>query len=153
MKKVLVKTYREGLPVELIGKIVTVNEDFKIVSEDEFNSILLDRKEVSILTYDEPDELLIKVLNSEKLTDREIEDLFWEYDNLCVIHDKGENRRWSSYHTKTLNIYGRYFEVSGDIALTESGEHMFDKQPYEVKFKPKLVQRIIFETVRINKIE
>lgn len=151
MKKVLVKRHSEGLPIDLIGKIIQVDETYKIIEGGIYDGMLLNPSELSIVTYDEPDELLNKVLKGEHLTDSELEELFWEYDDICVKHYKGENRRWSSYDTKLLNIYGRYFIIGGDIALTESGEHMFVKQPYEVEFKPRLIQDVIFELTIINK--
>ena len=92
------------------------------------------------------DELLIKLLNKEKFTYRELHDLFWEYDEYVVDEWKDENRRWSCYNYKVLKIDDRYFRLEADLGLTESVEDNFDFQPTEVyKAEVKIIEKIVWK--------
>lgn len=92
------------------------------------------------------DELLIKLLNKEKFTYRELHDLFWEYDEYVVDEWKDENRRWSCYNYKVLKIDDRYFRLEADLGLTESVEDNFDFQPTEVyKAEVKIIEKVVWQ--------
>lgn len=92
------------------------------------------------------DELLIKLLNKEKFTYRELHDLFWEYDEYVVDEWKDENRKWSCYNYKVLKIDDRYFRLEADLGLTESVEDNFDFQPTEVyKAEVKIIEKVVWQ--------
>lgn len=137
MKVKITNNWKEGFPVELVGQIVEINRN-NIIKEGEHKGLLLTEDEYSILYEQEPDELLQKVLNGEYLEENELAELFYEYDDLIVDEDEGDNRRWSCFVTKTLNIFGRFFVVSGDIGLTEYQENCFDYQPEEYLNEPEV---------------
>lgn len=137
MKVKITNNWKEGFPVELVGQIVEINRN-NIIKEGEHKGLLLTEDEYSTLYEQEPDELLQKVLNGEYLEEDELAELFYEYDDLVVDEDEGENRRWSCFKTRTLNIFGRFFEVSGDIGLTESQENYFGEQPVEYLVEPEV---------------
>lgn len=137
MKAKITNNWKEGFPVELVGQIVEVDEK-GVIQDGGHKGLLLNEKEYKKLYRQEPDELLQKVLNGEELEEDELAELFYEYDDLVVDVDEGDNRRWSCYQTKTLNIFGRFFEVSGDIGLTEYQESSFDYQPEEYLVEPEV---------------
>lgn len=143
MKAKITNNWKEGFPVELIGQIVEVDEN-GVIQDGMYKGSVLNKKEYKKLYKQEPDELLQKVLNGEYLEEDELAELFYEYDDLIVDEDEGENRRWSCFVTKTLNIFGRFFDVSGDIGLTESQESYFGEQPVEYLIEPKVKKVEVF---------
>ena len=95
------------------------------------------------------DKLLSKLLNKEKFTERELEDLFWEYDKYVIDEWRGENRRWSCYNYKVLKLDDRYFLLEADLGLTESQEHNFNFQPTEVyKAEVKIIEKIVWKPLK-----
>ncbi len=92
------------------------------------------------------DKLLSKLLNKEKFTERELGDLFWEYDDYVVDEWKEENRRWYCRNYKVLKLDDRYFRLEADIGLTENIEHNYDFQPTEVyKAEVKIIEKVIWK--------
>lgn len=92
------------------------------------------------------DKLLSKLLNKEKFTERELGDLFWEYDDYVVDEWKEENRRWYCRNYKVLKLDDRYFRLEADIGLTENIEHNYDFQPTEVyKAEVKIIEKIVWK--------
>lgn len=74
-------------------------------------------------------DMLKKIDNGERLTEREISNLVWEYE---VHRDEGEDRRWSRYNISYIQLLERYFCVEWDEGLTEMQPDEFCDQPYEV---------------------
>jgi hypothetical protein len=81
------------------------------------------------------DELIQKLLNRESLSESEIQDLVYEYDDYIFEQEKGENRRWSRGVMTVFKVDDRYFMVNWDEGLTEYQENEFYDQPYEVTLK------------------
>lgn len=79
--------------------------------------------------YDEY--ILGKIDAGEKLTESELRELRWEFNEVETIY--GENRRWSRSVRSILEIGGRYFALDWEEGLTELQEHEFYNQPIEVE--------------------
>jgi hypothetical protein len=70
-----------------------------------------------------------KILNGEKLTEREIEELVWDYE---VEREEGDNRRWTRSVTSIVELCDKYFAIDWEEGLTECQENEYYNQPYEV---------------------
>lgn len=77
------------------------------------------------------EEIMVKKIDSgEKLTERELSEVVYEYD---VETEHGENRRWSRTNTTIVEMMGRFFSIDWEEGLTECQENEFYEQPYEVE--------------------
>lgn len=70
-----------------------------------------------------------KILNGEKLTEREIKELVWDYE---VEREEGDNTRWTRSVTSIVRLCDRYFSIDWEEGLTECQENEYYNQPYEV---------------------
>lgn len=97
------------------------------------------------------DIMLEKLEKKEKLTEKELRELVYEY---AVETEYGDDHRWTREAftviklPDTVRLYDRYFGISWMKALTEMGEDEFYEQPYEVKQIEKVV--VTKEWVAIN---
>lgn len=73
--------------------------------------------------------MVAKILNGEKLTEREIKELVWDYE---VDREEGDNRRWTRSVTSIVRLCDRYFSIDWEQGLTECQENEYYNQPYEV---------------------
>ena len=81
--------------------------------------------------YDEY--ILSKIDAGEKLTESELRELRWEFNEVETIY--GENRRWSRSVRSILEIGERYFALDWEEGLTECQENEFYNQLVEVEKK------------------
>ena len=151
--RVVLVVRAEGNPLSVYGQIVEINEEGVVTSGPHKGVKLHDFTYTDVINYLEGDEVLEKVLKGEELSEKELSHLYYEYDDLCVGEEVGWDRRWSRFNTRTLNIFGRFFNVFGDIALTESGEDTFTNQPEEVLITPTREEtvRYILKQSKISK--
>jgi hypothetical protein len=70
-----------------------------------------------------------KILNGEKLTEREIQELVLDYE---VDREEGDNRRWTRSVTSIVQLCDKYFSIDWEQGLTECQENEYYNQPYEV---------------------
>jgi len=77
--------------------------------------------------------MLNKIDSGEKLNERELSSLVWEFEE--VEREYGDNRRWSRSVTSIVKINNRFFCVEWENGLTESQPNEFYNQPYEVEKK------------------
>lgn len=149
--KVLIHKYNKELPFDLIGKIVEIDEDLNVV-DSEFK-IKLKPTDFKKVYKTEDDDLILKLLKGEKLEERELEDLFFEYDDLVLESGSNHPGRWSQVKWNKINAFGRYFLVQGNIGLTEFQENMFYEQPEELSFNPEVrtIQMFNFNLGRLVK--
>ena len=87
-------------------------------------------------------EFLNRYDNEEHFDERELEDIFclnFDNDNddkVYIIEEEyGEPRRWSRFHTRWVEINGRFFELNADEGLTEYQDTEYMIQPQEVTCK------------------
>ena len=87
-------------------------------------------------------EFLNRYDNGEYFNERELEDIFHlefhedEEDKICIIEEEyDEPRRWSRFHTRWVEINGRFFELNADEGLTEYQDTEYMIQPQEVTCK------------------
>ena len=80
--------------------------------------------------------------NGEVFDERELEDIFYlDFDNdnddkVYIIEEEyDEPRRWSRFHTRWVEINGRFFELNADEGLTEYQDTEYMIQPQEVTCK------------------
>lgn len=133
--KVLITGEVEGLPIESVGDILELDSN----TNETMEGVKVPKDCFKAVKVSEEDTLIKKVLAGEDLTESELEDLFYEFDDLCIEVAVGPDRRWNRWTSKTLNLFGRYFKAEGDIALTENGVSIFDDQPLEVHITPTVV--------------
>lgn len=133
--KVLITGEVEGLPIESVGTILELDSSTHETEE----GVKIPKDCFKAVRSSEDDTLIEKVLDGEELTEVELQELFYEFDDLCIEEVVGNDRRWNRWTSKTLNLFGRYFKVEGDIALTENGESYFHDQPIEVHIEPTVV--------------
>lgn len=74
--------------------------------------------------------ILKKIDNNEKLTERELSELVWEFEVEC---NKEDNRRWSRSVETIVKIEERFFSICWEEGLTENQDNYFGNQPVEVK--------------------
>lgn len=84
-----------------------------------------------MIDYDNDfDEIMLRKIDSgEELTEDELKELT-EYE---IEQEKGENRRWTRTITSIVELFGRFFALEWEEALTEMQENEFYSQPYEVE--------------------
>lgn len=76
------------------------------------------------------EEIIInKIDNGEKLSERELSTLVWEYE---IERDNG---RWTRSISSVVQLQDRCFCLNWEEGLTESQENEFYYQPYEVEKK------------------
>lgn len=78
------------------------------------------------------DVVLNKIDNKEKLTERELKTLAYEF---AEEEEEGDNRRWSQGIISYILLKDRYFVLQWERGLTECQENGFYYQPYEVEKK------------------
>lgn len=76
-------------------------------------------------------EMLNKIDSKAELTERELQSLVYEFDE--IEREEGDDRRWSRSITSIIKIGERYFALDWDKGLTECQENSFYEQPYEVE--------------------
>lgn len=133
--KVLITGEVEGLPIENVGTILELDSS----AHETIGGVKVPKNCFKVVRSSEVDGIISEVLAGEELTEAELKELFYEFDDLCIEVVVGDDRRWNRWTSKTLNLFGRYFKAEGDIALTENGVSIFDDQPLEVHITPTVV--------------
>ena len=87
-------------------------------------------------------EFLERYDNEERFNEAELETIFEldfyddEDDKVYIIEEEyDEPRRWSRFHTRWVEINGRFFELNADEGLTEYQDTEYMIQPQEVTCK------------------
>lgn len=85
-------------------------------------------------TYEEleAERLLEKIDSGEKLSERELRNLIWNYEDIKE-REYGENRRWTRGVESIICLCGRYFSIYWEEGLTEYQENEYFYQPEEVE--------------------
>lgn len=83
------------------------------------------------------EEIYKKLLNSEKLSDRELLELVFEGRE--VEESIESHNRWTLSVRTVIKVEDRYFSIRWEKANTESQEHYFYEQPEEVKLVEEIV--------------
>lgn len=73
--------------------------------------------------------MLAKMDAKEKLTEKEISELVFEYE---IETYTGENRRWTRSNKTIIQLKERFFSIDWEEGLTEMQESEFYNQPIEV---------------------
>ena len=89
-------------------------------------------------------EFIDKYDKHEEFSEREIEELVWEFPTVSTKY--GENRRWSRSVDTIIKVCGRLFCIPWEEGLTEYQEHEYYEQPYEVVEQEKTI--VIKEYIR-----
>ena len=76
-------------------------------------------------------EIIDKIKNKEKFTEREIRNLLWDFEQ--VWQEEGENRRWTRSVSTVVKVGEYFIMINWEEGLTECQENEFWKQPYFVK--------------------
>jgi hypothetical protein len=87
-------------------------------------------KEYLDLPFDE--RMLNKIDNHENLSERELRELVFEYEDESY-KEEGENRRWTQHVASYVQLKNRWFYIDWERGLTESQENEFYNQPVEVE--------------------
>lgn len=82
-------------------------------------------------------EFLERFDKGETFSESELGSLRWEFPEVETIY--GENRRWSRSAQTIFEVQGRLFALDWDEGLTESQDHEFFEQPYEVEKRTKTI--------------
>lgn len=80
-------------------------------------------------TKDEQD-IVARIDAGEKLTQRELSELVWNFDIHTTELDSG---RWTQYVETIVELCGRTFCIGWHRGLTECQENEYDHQPIEVR--------------------
>ena len=81
------------------------------------------------------EELQQKLINGEKLTEAELEEIAYTWSPFQII--EGEDGRWRKEISLIFEIEGRFFRLEYGKGLTEYQDDIFNKQPYEVYYTEK----------------
>lgn len=96
------------------------------------------------------EEFIARVDNIETFTSDEIAGIWWRdcgfFEYKEVDYVKGEDRRWSRFDEKIIEVYGRHFSIGCDVDLTECQEDEFSTEVIEVY--PVEKQIVVTEWVR-----
>lgn len=157
--KVIIHKYDKELPIEIIGRIVELDENNEtIVNVKGPNGgvdfrVQLKEGQYRKIYISEDDEIIVKLLKGEKLSEDELQELFFEFDDLVLERGSDVPRRWSQIKWNKINAFGRFFMITGDIGLTENQEHSFYTQPEELSFNPgvRTIQVFNFNLGRLVK--
>lgn len=91
-------------------------------------------------------EFLKRFEKGEKFSERELSIMPWEMNVVDTVY--GENGRWTRPVQTIFEVQGRLFALDWDEGLTESQDHEFDLQPYEVEKRTKTI--VVNEYIRRN---
>ena len=87
-------------------------------------------------------EFLNRYDNEDHFDEQDLETIFDldfhedEDDKVYIIEEEyDEPRRWSRFHTRWVEINGRFFELNADEGLTEYQDTEYMIQPQEVTYK------------------
>ena len=83
-------------------------------------------------------EFLERFDKGEKFSERELDSLRWEFNEVETIY--GDNRRWSRSAQTIFEVQGRLFALDWEEGLTENQENEFFNQPYEVEKRTKVIE-------------
>lgn len=83
-------------------------------------------------------EFLWRFDEGDKFSERELSIMPWEMNVVETIY--GENQRWTRPVQTIFEVQGRLFALDWDEGLTESQDHEFDLQPYEVEKRTKVIE-------------
>jgi len=75
---------------------------------------------------------LARLDSKDKLTESEISDLVWNYEDETE-REEGDDGRWTRSITSYVQLGDRYFCIEWEQGLTECQENGFYSQPYEVE--------------------
>ena len=70
-----------------------------------------------------------KLQDGDYLTEREIEDLRWDYPE--VYEEEHDSGRWTAFMTTVVDVNGKNYAINWQRGLTEYQENIYDEQPYE----------------------
>lgn len=90
---------------------------------------------------------LEKKLGRENLSEKEIQQLLWEYPN--VYEEAGEMRRWQRSVSTVVKVNGEYYRIDWEQGLTEAQDNDYYQQPVKVRLKERAVIKtevVIIET-------
>lgn len=94
----------------------------------------------------EEEKFLERILNGDKLTERELSEIIVDY---FIDEECGECGRWTQSMQTIIELCDRCFAVDWERGLTEHQENEFYKQPYEVEKVEKMIK--ITKWVAIDK--
>lgn len=79
----------------------------------------------------EEKEIIRKIKEHEDLTESEISDLLWDYEQ--VWEEEGEDHRWQREMSTVVKVGEYFIRIDWMSGLTEMQEDEFYEQPYFVK--------------------
>lgn len=83
-------------------------------------------------------EFLWRFDEGDKFSERELSIMPWEMNVVETIN--GENGRWTRPVQTIFEVQGRLFALDWEEGLTESQDHEFFEQPYEVEKRTKVIE-------------
>lgn len=96
-------------------------------------------------------EMLEKIVNKERLTERELSTLVYEGEEVDEI--EGEDTRWTRCMTTVINLCGKNVAIDWQKGLTECQENEFYDQPYFVEKKERVVTVVDWKPIEPDKEE
>lgn len=88
------------------------------------------------------EDMLARIDSSEKLTEKELSTLVYEFKEVAEI--EGDHRRWAQSMQTIVQLGERLFSITWDRGLTENQEDEFYDQPVEVE--PRTYEKTITVT-------
>jgi len=129
------RTWRD-MTLSCVMQLLTQKErDLKILEEKETKELMEKEAEEKKKLDQEyywkhfDEVMLAKIENNEKLTEKELSTLVYEFGSET---QNGENRRWSRTNTTIVELQNKYFSIDWEEGLTESQDNAFYNQPIEV---------------------
>lgn len=141
----------KNLPMSQIEKIPTLKEKtLRYLREKESNAAAVDssnqtnQTESTSQDLSESERLFQKIKNNERLSEREIRSILFEYGEE-VDEIEGDSDRWTQFISTIVKLCGQYVRIDWQRGLTEMQENIFDEQPYFVEKKERVVQKVVVD--------
>lgn len=129
------KSWRD-MPLSVVQELPTQKErDLKARAEKEEAERKASEEKAKAIAdrkyYEEHFEEIMfhKILSGEKLTEKELQRLVWDYE---VERETFEKHRWTQPVASIVCLCERYFEIDWEEGLTEMQEDEYYNQPFEV---------------------
>lgn len=93
------------------------------------------------------EEIYTKLQNNEKLSEKEIESLLWDGEQ--VYEEAGEDHRWQKEMFTVVKVKNKFYGICWMKGLTECQEHEYCEQPFEVgcESKTEVVKKEIWKPI------
>lgn len=137
----------KNLPMNQIEKIPTLKEKtLRNLREKDTHATtsVSEQAESSVQELSESEKLLQKIINKERLSEREIRSLLWDYGT-GVDELEGDIGRWTQSVSTIVKLCDQYVRIDWDRGLTELQENHYNEQPYLVEKRERVVTQVVVD--------